>query len=236
MSGFDGFEVLLPALIGAAGGGDSAQGGTKALGFHQGIVESWNESTGANSIRVNGNLFTDLRVLSTSDSIMLTAGDTVGLLRFQTTYFVLGRIAAVGAGAGLRVRAAGVNTQELTTSTTYTNLATVGPTLTDVYVGSRRTCLVIASAEIYVAQSAGFMSFQVTGASTIGPGGSATPAVGASSNANQIGSTCTAFSVLTSADGLNAGLNTFQAKYAAAAFGGPASAAFQNRRLMVFPL
>lgn len=228
----DGPEVLLPLLAAAAGGG-----GRAPLGFHQGVIETWDETDNSNSVRVQGNLFTDLKVLTTSDTIMLGPGDVVGILRFQTTYFVLGRITAPGAGDGLRIRTAtepGVNS---TTSTSFVDLG--GPTIPDVYIGSRRTCLVMASCQHQIAGAVGDMAFQVSGASSIAPDH---PSVNwATYGTNDPGADfvaqITAWTVLTAADGLEPGLNTFSARYRYSTFGGGGvNAAFAARTLVVFPL
>jgi hypothetical protein len=119
------------------------------LCFNQGIVTTWDEATGNNSIMVNGNTFSNFRVLSTSDSIFLAAGDTVGLLRFQSTYFILGRIAAPGLGAGLKPRADAIDTTESTSSTADTDLAAPGrPAVVNALLGSSRRALVTLSAGI----------------------------------------------------------------------------------------
>jgi hypothetical protein len=59
--------------------------GNSDIGFHQGVVQSWDELTGVNTVLVNGTSRSNLKCLSIGAGISLTAGDTVGLLRFQST-------------------------------------------------------------------------------------------------------------------------------------------------------
>lgn len=228
---FDGPEVLLPLLAAAAGGG-----GRSPLGFHQGVIEAWDETDNTNTVRIQGNVFTDLKVLTTSDTIMLGPGDVVGILRFQTTYFVLGRISSPGAGDGLRIRTATEPDVTSTSSTSFVDLG--GPTLSDVYIGSRRTCLVMASCQHQIAGCAGDMAFEVSGASTIAPEHTSVNWATYGTNDpdwNHIAQ-ITAWSVLTAADGLQPGLNTFTARYKFSPFGPGTFAAFAVRTLVVFPL
>jgi hypothetical protein len=206
------------------------------LGFHQGVVTAWDEATGNNSVMVNGNTFTNLRVLSTSDSIFLAAGNTVGLLRFQSTYFILGRIAAPGAGAGLKPRADSLDVTESTGSTTYTDLPTVGrPSVANAFMGSSRKALVILSCGIAASQGAGFMGFEVSGASAIAPN-ELNSCFLSNDNAPTVSGTASATVLLTAADGLNQGSNTFTAKYKFKATTGGVGANFRTRRITVFPL
>lgn len=241
MTGFDnGFEVLLPALA-AAAGGQSAPGGTQALGFHQGVVLTWNALTGANTVQINGNTFTDLRSLLGPEAAMIRAGDSVGVLRYQTTYFVVGRISAAGgAQRSIGIDAAGAAAQVTTSSTSYVSL-TGGPTLTNIYIGSRRKALVIVSSLIEIAGCVGYMAFDVSGASTIAANtANVSAAIHADGRDDITATTVTAVSVLSSGDGLNEGLNTFTAKYAFGAYGTPTFpgtlAAFTRRTITVFPL
>src|SRR5699024_8347073 len=76
-----------------AGGNPDTKG---PVGWHQGQIIHWDNHTGENAIRVLGTTIYNLPLLSVTDSIMLTEGDTVGILRFKSTYFLLGRIIPPG--------------------------------------------------------------------------------------------------------------------------------------------
>lgn len=67
-------------------------GGQSELGFHTGTVVSWDENAATNSIRILGTIFTNLPVLTAAGIVGLATDDTVGILRFKSTYFILGRI------------------------------------------------------------------------------------------------------------------------------------------------
>lgn len=66
--------------------------GTPDVGFRQGTVEAWDEATGSNSVNVAGVSISDVPVLNLGEFTLLQPGDVVGLLRFKSTYFILGRI------------------------------------------------------------------------------------------------------------------------------------------------
>lgn len=205
------------------------------LGFHQGVVVAWDSATGANTVAVAGGEVSNIPVMSTADSIMLDVGDNVGLLRFKSTYFILGRIAPPGAGAALGIKAAAIATLESTNSTTFVDLATPGPTLTDIYIGSSRRCLVFVSVAAFSAvNDSASAHVAVSGASTINPPANIFKGAFASGNfgATAVGLSATRVFLFTAADGLNKGLNTFTTKYASEAGG---SAQFQDRTLCVFP-
>lgn len=62
------------------------------LGFHQGIIVSWDSTTGANVVRIAGSDITDVPMLNIGDTVMLQAGDTVAVLRYRNAYFIIGRV------------------------------------------------------------------------------------------------------------------------------------------------
>lgn len=66
------------------------------LGFHQGIVVSWNNQTGENLIDMSGTALENLPMLNIAESITVQPGYVVGILRFKKTYFILGRILSPG--------------------------------------------------------------------------------------------------------------------------------------------
>jgi hypothetical protein len=210
-----------------AGGRPDTQG---PLGFHQGQVVAWDSVTGKNTMAVLGTTVNDVPVLTTADSIMLNLGDTVGMLRFKSTYFLLGRIAPPGAGAALGIRSATVTARETTTSFEYTDLPTLGPRLSDVYIGSSRRCLVFMA--VSMTNGAGAIAganVEVTGASQIEPESTADASVGSEV---QVGTSASSFVLLTEGDGLNEGLNTFTMKYYSTE---GATGFFEDRKIAIFP-
>lgn len=197
----------------------------QAFGYHQGIVVSWDSLTGANVINVGGKDLVDLDVLATSDSVFLAAGDPVLILKFRSSLCIMGRIAPAGSGS-LRIQAAENAATGSTTGTSYGDLSSgAGPTLSNVYIGSSRRCIVTITAAVYAAtDNDGAAHFAVSGASTINPptGPSAFSEgafLGCDSGGAAIEGCITKQFILTSADGLNAGFNTFTMKYLARASG-----------------
>lgn len=211
----------LAALLTAAGAGGSQP--LPELGFHQGVVTEWEPTTNTNVIAVLGTLLSDLPVLS-AGAIMLGVGDVVGLLRVRTQYFILGRISTVE--QALTIRTARLDATSFTVNSTveYTDPSgTPGPTLTDVYIGSSRRCLVFISASLG-STDMGFLAahFEVSGASSIlppsGPGaqdyGLMIGAVSAGvDDPTMPNMNASRMFLLTAADGLNQGFNTFSMKY-----------------------
>lgn len=205
--------------------------GNTDIGWHTGVVTAWDDATGLNSILINGNTFNNLSVITPSSTVTIVTGDTVAIMRVQTQYFILGKVAAPGAGAALRPRQSVVLTGETCSSTTFTDLATVGPVVSNVYIGPSRSCMVLVSCGIINNNGSGYMGFAVSGASTIAANGLRTAYFQNPSGAN-LEITATQVVVLSAADGLNQGFNTFTAKYAK---GGTLNASFDGRTLTVFP-
>lgn len=119
------------------------------------------------------------------------------------------------------------NTSEGTSSSTYTNLATVGPSVSSITTGTK--VLVIVSARV-TSTSAGCrpsMSYQVSGASSI----SATEEYGFQNEINASGDFRQGSHA--AVIGLTAGSNTFIAKYAS--LGGTGTATFHYRKISVLP-
>lgn len=68
--------------------------GTPEIGFSRGVVVAWNGGTFTNTITVNGATMTNLATLGLADGAIITPGQTVGILRVKSAYYVLGAIAA----------------------------------------------------------------------------------------------------------------------------------------------
>lgn len=62
------------------------------IGYHQGVIVTWNKQTGQNSIDMAGTILTDVPMLNLTEALTMKTGYVVGLLRFKSTYFILGRI------------------------------------------------------------------------------------------------------------------------------------------------
>lgn len=101
-----------------------SQGPGPGLRFRQGVVRSWNASTGANVVDVAGAQLVDVPILNTGEAIALKAGHVVGLLAFQSTYWIIGRITLPNdpdfAAASVAFGAAGGQAFNFSISTTMT--------------------------------------------------------------------------------------------------------------------
>lgn len=118
-----------------------------------------------------------------------------------------------------------VATSEGTASTSYTDLATSGPTVT-ITTGVRAFVMMQARAFNSTANSESWMGFAISGATTLSAADSL--ACMRESGANNQDGTITFASMVT---GLTSGSNTFTAKYRANAN----TANFQYRRLAILP-
>jgi len=74
-------DDLVPILAGQQGRG---------LTLLEGTVNTWNTTTGANSITVAGGVFTDLRVIGTAAGV--AAGNQVVILALGNAWYVLGKL------------------------------------------------------------------------------------------------------------------------------------------------
>ena len=121
---------------------------------------------------------------------------------------------------------AGIGTNQTTSSSSYTDLATVGPVVT-VTTGTQALVGIGFFGSDNTAGCAAQMSWAVSGASTIAAG-----AIGGLLTVTGVNLNSGINSVFMQT-GLTAGSNVFTAKYNAA---GGGTASFQNRQLFVIPL
>jgi hypothetical protein len=91
--------VAGPAIIAGPGRSD--------VGFHQGQLVEFDNTTGTNQIRIGDTILTDVPLLGTVEAFALQPGDVVGVLRYKSQYFILGRIQV--AGGDLTIRGGGIN-------------------------------------------------------------------------------------------------------------------------------
>ncbi|MEV5211321.1 hypothetical protein AB0K35_27995 [Micromonospora sp. NPDC053740] len=217
------------------------------LGYRQGIVRAWNPTNAENTVEVDGTLVENLTILNTNnDALQLAPDDVVGILTTgaaASSWMILGRATTPGTPAAESllsqvssgIASAVINTQQSTTSGTYTDLATPGPSAT-VTIRATGKCLVILSSQMGYATAGSIggckASFVASGANTIATSGQRSinmvSSVGAPSTyrIDQFGAT---FYL----DGLNPGATTFTMKYGAQ---NGATADFSDRVIVVFPL
>lgn len=201
--------------------------GNTDIGMHTGVVQAWDDTTGLNSVLINGSTFDNLSVITAGPAINIEAGDTVVIFRIQTQYFIFGKVAAAGASAAMRSVSDFTAAGESTSSSTFTDLATVGPTVT-AYVGPSKQALVMLSTSVTVPIAVtARMSFAISGASTQ----AAATFRSAHYFSGEAGAIIRLSNIVQVVD-LTPGLNTFTAKYLSD--GG--STAFVNRSLAVIPM
>lgn len=129
---------------------------------------------------------------------------------------------------GNRVTFDQVDVLESTTSTSYVDLGTVGPTVSGVEVTDSGKALVFVSANLSaVAGEGANMSFEVSGATSIAAGATGTLSLATAGGSTSAAGSVTKIVPLT----LNPGTHSFQAKYRSGSGG---LATFNQRNLTVF--
>lgn len=219
------------------------------LDFGQGVVTSYDPSTGENTVDYRGGALANLPLLNTTDGLTLAPGAVVGILRAGRSYFILGRIqvppVTESAAAFLRtaiareiaaeifadrITSAATAGQVSTTSASFVSLAG-GPEVT-AEVSDTGVLLVDLSCQIFSGSIVtpgvygGLMSFQITGASSLGPSTSRAVELSITDQVIQgsIGRTVRVA-------GLNPGAHTISARYRASTSG--LTANFTERDLTV---
>lgn len=220
--------------------GTQGPNGGEDIALHTGVIKSWDESSGVNVVNVNGKDLTNLKTINAGIGVQYRPGDSVVIIRKQTQYFILGKVAAPGGNNANLIKSAVVNSRQSTGSVNFGDLASVGPQVT-LSIGSSRRALVFANSGVETPTSVtgsytgGWFTLAVSGASTIGPSGAATPFYAGGFVSWQYDGiqTCSQTWLVTAADGLNVGANTFTLKYAAAT--ASINAFFSGRALAVIP-
>jgi hypothetical protein len=207
--------------------------------YRQGTVVAWDPLTAENTIRVGGTELQNLPVLNTSEVVLLLPGDTVGLIGAGSSMAILGRLTIPGTDAAAtalnalaaRMAADAVAAGDSTTSTTYTDLAHVGPTCTDVLITKAGKALVIVGFTVSVVNQYASMSFEVSGATAVPPDDLRAFSLSTNTiDADIISLQSNAVVLLTD---LNPGYHTFRAKYRTTSV---APFLFFDRNLVVIPL
>ncbi|SCL21505.1 hypothetical protein [Micromonospora inyonensis] len=214
---------------------------TAGVQLRQGIVRAWDPTTAQSTVEVDGVNVTDLPVLNTTEVLVLAPGDTVAILttgQAASSWAILGRLTIPGSPAAasaldaIRTTSETVAAYETTSSSTWGDLATPGPVVSDVLIGPSGRCLVLITSTItmLVAAGGGEMAYEISGATTV-PTGDTPPSLAYYGPAGS-GPTATR---LVLHEGLNPGLHTFTARYVSEMDPG-GEARFGGRNLTVIPL
>lgn len=212
--------------------------------YRQGIVISYDTTTGANQVLVGGTVLTDLPILNTSEALLLSPGAVVGILVAGPTFAILGRLTvpgtpeALSALSAIRLQSAIVAANEATSSTTYGDLSSIGPTIDfEVPFTGRVLMFVVAQIRWSLAddEGGGQMSVQLSGANIAAPSGewallSYTQVIGGNTSNQGIHRACAVYPFT----GLTPGLTTFTAKYRAVVSG--LSCQFEDRMIALMAL
>lgn len=211
--------------------------------FRQGKILAWDPATLENTVAVGGSTLTDLPVLGVAETATLAVGDVVAVAvigdeqSHTRTFCIVGQMVIPNTAAAFsalsflssRTFTASVAANQNTTSGSYGDLTTVGPTVPNVPIGPSSRCLVTISAGIQITinvpagvqVNGGDMSFQILdagGNEVMAPASIPAARIGLVTSAT-VGLTIDDFVsvsqqyVITSAQGLTPGLHTFRAKY-----------------------
>jgi hypothetical protein len=220
-------------------------------GLAEGIIRAWNPATFESVIDVGGADLPNLPVASGVEALTYVSGDVVILSKWRphskrgiATYRIGmgGRVITPGSGAAAkavafmtsalaknlsaevfaeRIHDDTVDTSEGTGSSTYTDLATAGPTVAGVEIATGKA-LVLISGRIRSEQSGSgnsesFMSFAVSGASTLAADDSRAASTWVRLSVHPTESHIVDIAMRGTAQvwltGLNNGVHTFTAKY-----------------------
>jgi len=220
--------------------------GDSDIGLHQGTILSWDRQTGANSVSVNGYTFTNLDALQGGIANAFSAGDVVVLVRKQSRYFILGKVATPGGLAGsapaFQTMSASVNYTASTGSYGDLTGQPVGPQVST-YISSNRTALVLWQCDVDCYGGTGEIGWAVSGASSISPGAftgmtikSGTRTFNGGTTTVQTYNTASGSYLIGPGAGLKSGFTTFTMKYKPTINDASGFVTFKAPGLTVIPL
>lgn len=215
-----------------------------------GILEEWDSATFANAVRYRGAVLRNLAVINRVEALSFTVGQQVALIGHSgtgpiTSFAILGSYLQPGgtaAGEAIqflqstvakeisveifaeRIFSDVVPDLEITSSTSYTDLATPGPSVTADITSTGLAVVMIGSFAAATKSSAigapilqyALMAYEISGATTRSPVDLESHATGAGFSAAESVNVRNGSSKVSVVNGLNAGANTFTAKYRAA--------------------
>lgn len=214
-----------------------------AVGFRQGVIVSYDPTTGANTVAVGGSILTNLALLNTSEALLLVPGAVVGILTTGATWCILGRLTIPGTPDALTALAsirAGTGAYSGSASVIATSYAPPpdgeGPSVPDVLIGPTRRCMVIVSAGISyqfpaTGSRAAYMSFSVSGAGSF-PASDSNALYVSSGGTDGVPLAASYVALLTPDQIPAAGIYHFTAEYRVSA----GTMLFDSRHLIVVPL
>ncbi|MEU1240032.1 hypothetical protein ABZ388_06705 [Micromonospora parva] len=221
---------LEAATIGA--GGLTVAGGTiRILDPSGGLVELG--SSGLRSVDPQGNETLRVGQLTDTRYGLSAPGEGGAMIELaELGLRIRDNSGAVSAEYGV-ARSVTTGAYEMTDSSIWGDLTTVGPVVSNVRIGSSGRCLVFITSTIILLTTSGGgeMAYEISGATTV-PTGDSPPALAYYGPAGS-GPTSTR---LVLQEGLNPGFHTFTAKYRAEMDGPTGLGRFGGRNLTVLPL
>lgn len=150
--------------------------------YLQGVIQTWNPTTLENTVRVGQTTLTNLPVLGAAEAASYREGITVGIAIVNAAWAIIGRFvipntpdaADAITQISQRTYTATVLTQQATSSATFVDLATAGPTVTGVRIPASgkvevTICAQFATTSGAAATLPGSVGVDVSGATTIAP-------------------------------------------------------------------
>lgn len=203
-------------------------GPAQPIHYRQGTILTFNPTTLENTVQVGKTTFQNLPVLGVAEAATYQPGTKIGIATVDNVWCIIGRFVIPGTPdatnaitlIGQRRRTAVITTQQSTSSASFVDLTTVGPTIADVLVPASGKIQVTLFANL--GGPANSMSPRITGATTIEPSTQRSLAIAA---AGFIGSAVLLYENLPIG-----GLVTFTMKYRS---NGVDQADFSDRTLIV---
>lgn len=160
-------------------------GPAQPVGYRQGVIISYDQTTGANQVLVGGTTVTDLPLLNTSEALLLTPGAVVGILTAGPSWFIIGRVTVPGTADALsalsmissRIIAGSDSSAGTRSSDAWGDLSgtSVGPSVTVTISASGKALAWWAAGYgatgTWESLSTGGISVAVSGATTVSPSG-----------------------------------------------------------------
>jgi len=234
-----------------------AAGPSLDMRYRQGVIVSFDPNTLSNTVDVGGSILTDLPILGVGEATLLAAGSIVGIttirsLRGTATWAIIGRMVVPGTADAQNaisllsswIVTAAVETQETTSTNSYVDLTTPGPSVT---VNIRQTgrILLVLTCQIQWIDSdpadgrGGEVTVEMSGANTMSTATAEGPIRLTNYNGVNAGTSMSLQGTYTQAvvvEGLNAGVTTITMKYKARPAGEAAGVDFGRRSITVITL
>lgn len=218
--------------------------GGEDIAIHTGTILAWDSVSGANSVLINNAAIDNVKSVQPGIAARYSQGDTVVVIRKQTQYFILGKVAAPGGAAGSAPAGNTVGTfvDQADTAAAWVDLTgSPGPSVTT-YIGSNRAALILWNFKYDGFQANAEMGWEISGANVMAPGSFPATSILAGFSTS-VAPTMTQFQT---ASGFylagntfltNSGLTTFTSKYRVTRFSpGPTQCRISQRSLTVIPL